>query len=898
MPPSARAPVGEAATLWAVAVDALAAKKYDDAKKAASESLERCNKSGAKTGEACATMVLALADLAKAGGKGAELVSLFKELGVTWSEAACMFAAAEAGLQAGSGDKWATAASACVSLKGKMASALGLLAAAGVTWGPLGEAVTVDALHITRRLSDAEVQAAISAPSKKSGNDKASALLKASAAHLQKEEIEEAKNTATEALGLFRQSGDTVMEATALRIVAKAHVAGLAYADALQAANAALKIFKQLGHRKGEASALSMAATVSTAKLNAADGAFKATEAAKMFRQLGDRIGEGAALEIQAKCYCIQSDFKKGLAAGQEAVVLAQELDDPLQEATRMCIVSEAQTGCNATAEALVTASEALDRFASRDADSSAALTAIAKAYVSKGELEEAVNAIKKEADRLQQKGHTKQQAAMLCQASELAISNKDHDLGLAPIMQALSIYKSLGDKKGEATALNALAQIKLEQGETGDALRSAETASVIFKELGKAGFDGYIASLDCVIKATASMSSAEEALNFAAGMLKSFSKEREKRGEAVMLMAIASLQVEEKDIDGALSTLNQVPALFAAVGDKNGEANAWTKMAQVHFARSEPGLALRAAEEALAAFSKVGDKSGKARAAMLVADAHFSLAPYGEGNGRDACKAAQEAMSAYESMGNKAMQALATQVLANAQLMSQSYEDAKRNAAKAEELFQEVSDRHGQAGSLLIIAGAHLGAGEFPEARDRAKEAREYFRSMRDDSGEDGVEDFLADLKDYEAGKRKKGDFMGFSMDVGAPRQENKPRRRRTDDHKFDASKTDVEMMTVGDKNDRITIQFFDRFESRSARAPPAGGGGGKKSKDEDKGPEKTQVLYSVRWIKSGASGDRLAHKSDNLADKRVSMSLDMGQPKDGFGRTGPTNRTLLAAA
>merc|ERR1712217_340015 len=227
---------------------------------------------------------------------------------------------------------------------------------------------------------------------------------------------------------------------------------------------------------------------------------------------------------------------------------------------------------------------------------------------------------------------------------------------------------------------------------------------------------------------------------------------------------------------------------------------------------------------------------------------------------------------------------------------MSQSNEDAKRNAAKAEELFQEVGDRHGQAGSLLMLAGAHLDSGEFPEARDRAKEAREFFRNMRDDAGEDGVEDFLDDLKEYESGNRKKDDFMGFAMGP-APQKDGKSRKRRTSDKPFDASKTDVLMMTLGDKGDRLNVQFFDHFESRAARAPGGGGGGGKKA-DDSKGPQKTQVLYSVRWIRSGASGDPLAHKTNGAEDKRLAMTLDMGQPKDGFGQTSIANRRVLASA
>merc|ERR1712039_774959 len=201
----------------------------------------------------------------------------------------------------------------------------------------------------------------------------------------------------------------------------------------------------------------------------------------------------------------------------------------------------------------------------------------------------------------------------------------------------------------------------------------------------------------------------------------------------------------------------------------------------------------------------------------------------------------------------------------------------------------------HGQAGCILIIAGAHLGEGEYPEARERAKEARQWFANMRDDAGEDGVDDFLKDLKEFESGSRKKSEFMGFAMGAGAPtRDTNRPRQRRIVNENFSANPCDVEMMTFGDKGDRVIIQFFNEFTSRAA----GGGGGGKKKADgaADKKKEKTQVLYSVRWVRAIAGA--VEEKPRNAADKRICMPVDLGEPKNGFGRTAATNRMLMAAA
>merc|ERR1711976_363763 len=140
--------------------------------------------------------------------------------------------------------------------------------------------------------------------------------------------------------------------------------------------------------------------------------------------------------------------------------------------------------------------------------------------------------------------GDRRGQAEMLCKAAEVAVANKDHGLGLSPLKEAQSIYQSLGDDKGEARAMLAIAQIRVEQGEAGDAVKMAEAATATFRGLGKSGMDGYIASLDCVVKATAALGSIDEAFAFAVDKLKTFNKDREKKGEAVMLMAIANIQL------------------------------------------------------------------------------------------------------------------------------------------------------------------------------------------------------------------------------------------------------------------------------------------------------------------------------------------------------------------
>eukprot|EP00972_Heterocapsa_arctica_P079409 11703320-Heterocapsa_arctica.AAC.1 len=93
-------------------------------------------------------------------------------------------------------------------------------------------------------------------------------------------------------------------------------------------------------------------------------------------------------------------------------------------------------------------------------------------------------------------------------------------------------------------------------------------------------------------------------------------------------------------------------------------------------------------------------------------------------------------------------------------------------------------------------------------------------------------------------------------------------------------AAVADLELIDINKK----PFVFFDGFESRSAgggrpRAPRPGEAGAG-------GPQKTQVLYSVRYVQApkdkGSSAPRASAKKEGEVKK---MTMAMELPKDGVG-------------
>eukprot|EP00443_Scrippsiella_acuminata_P004896 CAMPEP_0115210872 /NCGR_PEP_ID=MMETSP0270-20121206/22470_1 /TAXON_ID=71861 /ORGANISM="Scrippsiella trochoidea, Strain CCMP3099" /LENGTH=116 /DNA_ID=CAMNT_0002624539 /DNA_START=101 /DNA_END=451 /DNA_ORIENTATION=- len=87
-----------------------------------------------------------------------------------------------------------------------------------------------------------------------------------------------------------------------------------------------------------------------------------------------------------------------------------------------------------------------------------------------------------------------------------------------------------------------------------------------------------------------------------------------------------------------------------------------------------------------------------------------------------------------------------------------------------------------------------------------------------------------------------------------------------------------------VGAKRD--TFCFYDAYESRAPGGRPAKAAGGPSGAIG--APEKTQVLYSVRWVraptdKGAAAPDPKSRAARTGEVKKLNMTMDL--PQDGIG-------------
>lgn len=893
------APVGEAATTWAQAMEHFASKKPEEALKIGSALQAKGKESGVKMTETCGAVVAAVAQLYKAAS-GPEFVEALRSLGASWSEAAVLLSSPAPGAVAT--PAWAPAAEAAKAVAGRasgeaqkaLKTALDMSKEIGLMWTEKYTPLTLADLGSTQPEEEAALQAAASAPQKVSDpKQKASALVKAALCQLQMEnpQLEDALKDAKQALSTFRELNLLEGEGTALRAVSSSGLGQDAF-GALQAANQSLKTFKEIGHVKGQAAALHSIALAHMGKDSTDDCIFRAGEALKLARQLGDRMREVGILSTLAEAYLTQGGLKNALTYAQEAVQLARSLGDKLLLAESLCLQAR-----SSAENASVPGQEALQIYQSlnlKDKES-VALEAM-------GSDPAALRLGQTMADQFRQAGAKKEEAACMFAIASIHKAAQEVDQALRAGQGALASYKAANDRKGEAKTLKLLAQIRLEKEEPGEALRAAEQAFGLYRTMtfpSRASRDAEILCLKAMVDAQAAMGSLDEGMRLAGEQQRRYKGLKEKKGEGSALLMMAKLHQLRGETEDALNALVQSPALFLAVGDRRGEGEAWLLITKIHLSKGDIQQAQRAAEECALAYRKLSDKKGRAEAAQLVADVHFALASIGMGNPQEALKASQEAVQLYQELGEKQQAAISMHILANANLMNRNFEDALKAAQDAETAFRALRDTVGEAGSLMLQSGAHVGNRDFEEAKRCAKESRDMFKSAGDYQGQDSIEDFMDHVEGYEKGRQNLDDFRGFSMrrsdplvaKGGGARRERAPRKPRQM-----SNISDIELIkTDTSKEGKVTLAFFDGFESRSAgggsRPAPKAADGGPGGARELGVPEKEQVLYSVRWVQASAGKAQAAAKKTTRReftkdeDKRLVSTGQLGAPKENWG-------------
>lgn len=193
-------------------------------------------------------------------------------------------------------------------------------------------------------------------------------------------------------------------------------------------------------------------------------------------------------------------------------------------------------------------------------------------------------------------------------------------ELAMEAAKEIVTIYRSMGDRKGEAKALDKVAEIHLLKEEPEQSKAVAREERSLYQEI--RDVRGEAAALQSIINANLqSEDDYDDALIAAKDMVKLFrgrdrkTDDDDKKGTADSLQSLAKVLLQKFDLAEALESGEEAMKLYSEIGNKKDSAPCCHTLAQIHLSMQKPSEAIKCARQAVEDYRESGDRLAEANA-------------------------------------------------------------------------------------------------------------------------------------------------------------------------------------------------------------------------------------------------------------------------------------------
>merc|ERR1719414_965540 len=366
---------------------------------------------------------------------------------------------------------------------------------------------------------------------------------------------------------------------------------------------------------------------------------------------------------------------------------------------------------------------------------------------------------------RFEELGDKKGEAEALDMVIGAYCKMEKFDQALSSAEKALGLAQDLDDKVMESKLSNVISTLHFQMGQYDKSLQVGEDALALVTEVGESSeqADAYLT----LAEAHYQKGDQRMSLQVCNDMRNHFQKVADPKSEAAALMAVAQIQVEMEQLDQAASAASKAQTLMSEQSDPKGEGYALRLTAEIQTRKKEYKSAARSAERARTLFRELGDDMQETAALYLVAQNYFMLAveegaKVGEAKftkgAKDALdkstKAADGAVKmARDLLADNGQELLAYSLSVQAQcmMMLNKPDDALRSADEAVILFREVGSDNNEASALLLSADALRLTRSYDESDAAAREALSLFQKTQDAKGEELANRILGFLEEIQ---------------------------------------------------------------------------------------------------------------------------------------------------
>jgi CHAT domain-containing protein/tetratricopeptide (TPR) repeat protein len=295
---------------------------------------------------------------------------------------------------------------------------------------------------------------------------------------------------------------------------------------------------------------------------------------------------------------------------------------------------------------------------------------------------------------------------------------------------EALSLWRSLGDRSGEAGTLNSAAQVFNSLGEKQKALDYFQQALSLWKEVGDG--KGQAIALSGIGAVHYTLGDHHQALGYLKQSLLLFQSLKDAGGEAKRLNDIGVIYSALGEPQEALKYYQQALPMLRAVGERGGEASALNNIGAAFRVMGEPQQALAYFKHALSVQREIGDEREMAITLTNIGALHYRL-----GDAQQALDYYDQALPLRRKVGAVAGQAITLTSIGLAHLSLGDPQRAMDYLKQSLSLTEGGKSRPEEAQALTVLAAASSAMGNKQQALEYLQRALTLRRAIGERQGE-----------------------------------------------------------------------------------------------------------------------------------------------------------------
>ncbi|CAH2572861.1 Tetratricopeptide repeat protein 28 [Planktothrix rubescens] len=295
---------------------------------------------------------------------------------------------------------------------------------------------------------------------------------------------------------------------------------------------------------------------------------------------------------------------------------------------------------------------------------------------------------------------------------------------------QALTIYREIGNRQGEAISLKNVGNAYLYLGQYDRAIEFYQQSLKISREIGYR--QGEADSLGNLGLPYYSLGQYQKAIDFYEQSLEMAREIGDRQGEAISLGSLGNAYHSLGQYQKAIDFHQQYLEISREIGDRLGEADALGGLGNAYYSLGQYQKAIEFHEQSLEIEREIGDRRGEANSLGNLGLAYHFLGQY-----QKAIDFHQQSLEIKREIGDRQGEAVSLGNLGIAYHSLGQYQKAIDFHEQYLEMAREIGDRQGEANSLGNLGTAYDSLWQYQKAIDFYQQQLEIVREIGDRQGE-----------------------------------------------------------------------------------------------------------------------------------------------------------------